>query len=276
MAAKQDLVLGAVSGLDWVDIEVWAHSLTQSGFSGIRAMIVYGDSPQVVANLKAMGFQVLERPLLGTIWNHRFRDFHDVVRASADDLRYCVITDVRDVYFQTDPTAWLERNLTKPMLAASESIRFRDEVWNRTNFEIAFPDLAGRLNDLPVYNVGVLAGEARTIADLTLAIALTAKAAGADVADQAAYNLLLDMEPYRSACQFTRQDEGFACQAGAIADPRRVESYRPYLLEAEPIFDAEGIKTPGGELFALVHQYDRIQPWHDHVRATINQRLAGA
>ena len=179
MAAKQDLVLGAVSGLGWVDIEVWAHSLTQSGFSGIRAMIVYGDSPQVVANLKAMGFQVLERPLLGTIWNHRFRDFHDVVRASADELRYCVITDVRDVYFQTDPMAWLERNLTKPMLAASESIRFRDEVWNRTNFEIAFPDLAGRLDDLPVYNVGVLAGEARTIADLTLAIALMAKAAGA-------------------------------------------------------------------------------------------------
>jgi hypothetical protein len=87
--AKQDLVMGAVGGLDWAHIEVWAHSLANSGFGGIGAMIVYEDgkpeTETVVKNLTSMGFQVLRRTMEGRFMVQRFFHFHDVIRGALDD-----------------------------------------------------------------------------------------------------------------------------------------------------------------------------------------------
>jgi hypothetical protein len=273
MADKEDLVLGAVGGLGWTDIEVWAHSLSLSGFTGIKAMIVYDDGKLVADNLRAMGFQVIEMPLRGSVWNQRFYDIYEVIRGAGDNLRYCVVTDVRDVYFQADPMAWLEAKLTKAFVAASEGILYRDEKWNRDNLTLSFPDLAARLQDRCVYNVGVLAGEARAVADIALAVGLIARSSGANIADQSAYNLLLDMEPYRSACQFGLSEDGLVCQAGTFVSPYTT-ALRPYLLEPLPLFDGELITTAAGIPYAMVHQYDRVQPWHDAVRARLNRLIA--
>lgn len=54
LATKQDLVLGAVGGRGWDQIELWAHSLANRGFKGMVAVIVYGDNQQVIENLQDM------------------------------------------------------------------------------------------------------------------------------------------------------------------------------------------------------------------------------
>lgn len=273
--AKQDLVLGAVGGLPWQQIEVWAHSLTLCGFRGIGAVIVYDDNAEVIGNLRALGFQVLPVALHGRMMVQRFEDFHNVIRPALHDLRYVVIADVRDVYFQSDPIAWLEQNLTAPFLAVTESIRYRDEPWNRANAEASFPSLAGRLMDRCVYCAGVMAGEAGALADLMLAIGLVAKSSDWPTADQAAYNLLLSMEPYASACQFTRSEDGFACQVDALANPAKYAELGQYLLEPRPVFGPDGMRTAGGRLYAIVHQYDRVQPYHDAIRDMLSRKLSG-
>jgi len=220
-----------------------------------------------------MGVQVIAMPLRGSVWSQRFFDMSQVIQAAVKDLRYCVLTDVRDVYFQDDPIGWMEKHLTKPFLASSEGILYRDEPWNRSNLNMSFPDFAPRLLDKCIYNVGVLAGEAQAVADLALAVSLVARSSTAEVADQSAYNLLLDMEPYRSACQFTLSEDGFACQAGTFASPAAAD-LRPHLLEPEPVFDGDMIATAGGVPYALVHQYDRILHWRDGVRHRLNRLLA--
>ena len=275
---KKDLVIGAVGGYQWEQIDVWALSLVKSGFTGIGAVIVYDNNKTVIDNLRSIGFQVIEMPLRGTVFNQRFYDFNEVMQGSIHDLRYAIVTDVRDVYFQTDPTLWLEKNLKKgrSFVAVSEGIKFKDEAWNAGNVQNGYPALAHRVMDKCVYNVGVLAGEAAAVSDLCLSIGAMAKSSGFQVADQSGYNLLLDMEPYKRVAQIVHSEEGFACQAGTFADPNKIAGFRPNLLEPEPVLTPEGVTTAGGLLYPIVHQYDRVPAWNQQLRTALNEKLLAA
>lgn len=272
---KQDLVLGAVGGYQWEQIDVWALSLVKSGFSGIGAVIVYDDNKTVINNLKSIGFQVIEMPLRGSVFNQRFYDFSEVMSGALSDLRYAIVTDVRDIFFQSDPTVWLEQNLKadKQFVAVSEGIQFKNESWNANNAQSGYPALAHRIMDKCVYNVGVLAGEAASVSDLCLAIGSMAKSSGFQVADQSGYNLLLDMEPYTRAAQIVKSEDGFACQAGTFADPKKINGFRPNLLEPESIYTGDAVTTAGGLVYPIVHQYDRVPAWNTGLRTKLNDRL---
>jgi hypothetical protein len=272
---KKDIVLGAVGGYQWEQIDVWALSLAKSGFQGIGAVIVYDNNETVIRNLKQIGFQVITMPLRAHVFNQRFFDFSEVLTPALSDLRYAIVTDVRDVYFQSDPTVWLEANLKKgkKFLAVSEGIRFKDESWNANNVTSGFPALKHRVWEEPVYNVGVLAGEATSVADLCLAVGTIAKSSGFVPADQSGYNILLGMEPYKSVAQICASEDGFACQAGTFADPNKIEGFRPNLMEPEPVLDGQDVKTAGGLIYPVVHQYDRVPAWNHALRVKLNDKL---
>jgi hypothetical protein len=271
--SKQDLVLGAIGGYKWEQVNLWALSLISSGYTGLKAVIVYDNNADVIANFKQLGFQVIEMPLRGSIYNQRFHDFYEVMKPVADKLRYCVVTDARDVYFQSNPMDWLAANLTGKFYAVGEGIKFKDEAWNRDNLNQGFPAIANNIMDKCVYNVGVLAGEAPYISDLCLAVSQIAKSTGFPVADQSGYNLLLDSHPYKDVAQIGLSEDGFACQAGTFADPKKVDGFRPFLLEPEPVLDEEGVKTAGGKLYPVVHQYDRVPEWDQLLRFNLNEKL---
>lgn len=273
MSKKTDLVIGAIGGYQWEQVDVWALSLIKSGFTGIGAVIVYDDNETVINNLTTLGFQVIRMPLRGTVFNQRFQDFYDVVSASADDIRYAIVTDVRDIYFQSNPSTWLEMHLKKSFVAVSEGIQYKNEAWNRDNMLSGFPQHSARMMDTTVHNVGVLAGKAHAIADLCLSISMAAKSSGFQVADQSGYNLLLDMHSYKNDAQTVTSEDGFACQAGTFADPNKIETFRPHLLEPEPTFDEEGVKTSTGKLYPIVHQYDRVPEWNALLRKKLNEKL---
>ncbi|WP_039796981.1 hypothetical protein [Nocardia araoensis] len=275
MAAKKDIVIAAAAGYEWPDVEPWARSLVASGFAGVGAVIVYdrddrGDA--IAENLEALGLYAVRMPPPDSVYNGRFQDIAQVLRMFAPSLRFAVVTDVRDVYFQSDPITWLETHLRRPFLAVSEGLRYSDEKWNRDNLQRSFPAHVQRLWSKPVCNVGVLAGEAGVMADLCLAISLVAASSGVSIADQSGYNLLLDMEPYRSAMQFVPSEDGFACQAGTFADPGKIGTLRPFLLEPEPSLVGESVHTATGMLYPIVHQYDRVPEW----RQALSSRLRSA
>ncbi|MET9025782.1 hypothetical protein ABZW96_09165 [Nocardia sp. NPDC004168] len=275
MAAKKDIVIGAAAGYEWPDVEPWARSLVASGFAGVGAVIVYdrddrGDA--IAENLEALGLYAVRMPPPDSVYNGRFQDIAQVLRMFAPSLRFAVVTDVRDVYFQSDPITWLETHLRRPFLAVSEGLRYSDEKWNRDNLQRSFPAHVQRLWSKPVCNVGVLAGEAGVMADLCLAISLVAASSGVSIADQSGYNLLLDMEPYRSAMQFVPSEDGFACQAGTFADPGKIGTLRPFLLEPEPSLVGDSVRTSTGMLYPIVHQYDRVPEW----RQALSSRLRSA
>jgi hypothetical protein len=186
------------------------------------------------------------------------------------EYRYVISTDVRDVIFQTNPSEWLENNMCdKKINVACESLRYENEPWGKNNMLLSFGSLIyDRVKSNPIYNAGTVSGEIGALSDLFLNVFMSCGGAPANVPggggpDQAALNVLLSTEPYKSITNFAMSEDGYAAQLGTTKDPGKIESFRPHLLEPEPIMVDDVVCTSAGVPFSIVHQYDRVPEWRD-------------
>ena len=166
--------------------------------------------------------------------------------------------------FQQNPSKWLEENLTGPdkqVVASCESIRYKDEPWGDDNLRGSYPALHGMLQDQPIWNCGVQAGRMEAIRDLWLQIWLTCHAGARHNPDQAAYNILLNLTPWKSITRFAMSEDAWACQAGTTVDPTKINGFRPNLLEPEPVWRGGMARTSMDITHAILHQWDRIPSW---------------
>lgn len=275
VAGERDAVIGVILGYGWDEISVWANSLTQTGFSGARVLIALGADPDFVAKLGVAGFTVLQPHATERLrMNGGFAPFlverFQLIAnyLAATDYRFVVLTDVRDVVFQDNPSLWLQAHLDGGLLASSEGVRIGDEWWGSHILESAFgKDALNSVRDRISHNAGIIAGKPEHCRRLCLDIVRLCTQEHETGADQAAYNLILNEEPWRQAVKTVRHDVPWACQAGTVADPRQLPQLRDALLEAEPVFDGAFVRTTGGEPYAIVHQYDRVPRWREFFEA---------
>ena len=106
-----------------------------------------------------------------------------------------------------------------------------------------------------------LGGKAEYIKDLVFQIFFNGINRPIPIVDQAVYNVLLQTQPYKGVTFFANQLHGWACQAGTTVDPSKIEGFRPNLTEAEPVWKDGKVYTADGNLFSIVHQYDRVPEW---------------
>jgi hypothetical protein len=85
------------------------------------------------------------------------------------------------------------------------------------------------------------------------------------------FNVLIQTQPYKDVVLQATQASGWACQAGTVADPTKMDTFRPNLLEDEPIFVDGTVLTSTGKPFCIVHQYDRVPSWRQHVMEKYKQ-----
>ena len=131
-----------------------------------------------------------------------------------------IITDVRDVIFQNNPTVWLDEEeqeapfrgdremlifLPKKFIVlGSENMAYGDEPWNTHNMECAFgPFFIDRMRGEPVYCAGVIAGSRDEVQGLCFNVWMTSRLMNQHVhggggPDQAALNLIVREEPFKS------------------------------------------------------------------------------
>ncbi len=272
----RDIVIGSITDYDMEAIRPWVNSLELSGFTGMKAMLCYCVKQPVIDELVSRGFTIFafERTADGVGYSKPFtivveRFFHmgfflkDARKKY--NLRYLIAPDVRDVVFQSNPSVWLERHIQdKKIIAPLESISYEHEAWGRQNLLQSYgADIYSAHCGNTIVNAGTLAGEVDTMLDLFLTVYLAAKGGASVNPDQAALNIILHTKAYRDMTAFTPAHAGWACQAGVTADPQKIAVHRPYLTEAEPVFDGGAVLTPSGEPFVLVHQYDRVPAWRD-------------
>lgn len=282
-----DLIIGCFTDYDWHQIKPWTESIDRCGFKGDKAMIVFNASFPTVQELLNRQFNIFAfgkddtngrftYPGQFSIVVQRFYHLWQYLLQLPEDKKYrnVITTDVKDVIFQTDPSQWLQKNLKgKKIVVSSESLRYQDEAWGDQNMASSFPMMHPFMRDREIWNCGVLAGEISVMRDLFLNIYLASGGApqqvpGGGGPDQAALNILMSMEPYKSITRFARSEDGWACQAGTTVDPRKIDGFRDKLLEAEPRWDGEHSTTSKGKTHAILHQWDRIPDW----RATIERR----
>lgn len=278
---SKDIIIGSFTNYDWNKIKFWVNSISASGFTGDKAMLIYNCEIQTAQALSERGFKIMafnqdkntghlyfDGQLIIVVerffhlWQFMSQLFKDY------DYRYVIHTDVKDVVFQTNPSDWLSANMgDAKILASSESLQYQHEPWGNDNMARSFPWVYPIVKDQPIWNCGVQAGVPDVMKDLWLNIYLLCKGNVVPNPDQAAYNVLLNLEPYKSITKFSTSEDGWACQAGTTIDPAKIAGFKQHLLEPQPLWDGKYATTSTGIRHTVLHQYDRIPTWKPIVEA---------
>ena len=280
MTQQKDLIIGAIDGYDWNRIKYWVNSIEKSGFDGFKAMIVFKCDKDTIKKLVDKGFTIVgfhqdeEGNTLApksrfTIHVDRFFHIWNLLRNLQEDSipRFVIATDVKDVIFQSNPSEWLEKNLgDKRLVAGSEAIQYANEPWGKQNLIEAFGSYFYEIfKDKPIYNVGTVAGSFEYMRDLSFVLFQMSMNRPIPIVDQAVFNILLYNQPWFGVTKFCDMSDGWAVQAGTVADPSKITAFRPHLLEQPPMLSWEGdfVKTWNNVAPCIVHQYDRVPIWKD-------------
>lgn len=284
---ERNLIIGAATGYNYNQLKPWVESIDEvCGDDVDRVLIVGNISQETRVKLVAKDFQLIDMPNIPNVPIHvgRFLAIYNYLKDTWQDYKFVVTTDVKDVYFQSNPFVWLEEIIgvgddSYKLVAGSESMKYEDEPWGNENLLQAYgPYVHETFKKNEIYNVGTIGGDSEYVKDLMFNIFFNSINRPIPIVDQAVYNVLLQTQPYKDQTFFAKQCDGWACQSGTTVDPSKIEHFRPHLLEAEPTF-VNGLVLTGqngylceeGTPFVIVHQYDRVPEWKKHVMEKYKQ-----
>ena len=246
-------IVGCITQYQLNDIRPYVESIKKSGFGGDKVMLVYDVSAEVINYLKENGWILFQSELQEHIILQRFRDMYVILNQYETDT--IIWTDVKDVIFQKDPTEWLSKNMNADILAFSECVKLKDDQWACVNSGTSFPIEWEWLQHKTSYCAGTIVGKKNSIKDLFIEIYRWSKTTAnpEQLSDQAAYNVLINLEHFKNSVQFVKQEEGFVTQMGTVW----VKQNELPILEPTPIYKDSKLYNQFGEEFVIVHQYDR-------------------
>jgi len=248
-------IIGCITKYTVNDIKPYVESIEQSGFTGKKLMLVYDVTNQVVEYLKIKGWEIYSSVLKEHIIIQRFRDVYSLLDNYIDDI--IIWTDVKDVVFQRNPISWIETHKTKEIMSFSECVVFKDDDWACTNAGTSFPIEWKWLQNKTSYCAGTIIADAKALKDLFIEIYHWSKTTSNpnQLSDQAAYNILINLNHFKENVQFVKQEEGGVTQLGTVFIKKNVFGNK--LLEPTPKYKDGIFTTQTDEPFAIVHQYDR-------------------
>ena len=278
--AQKDLIIGGCTNYGINQLKPWVLSVNECMPDAHKVMCVGNASDETRKWLSSQGFDIVDMPNLNVpVHVLRFLSIYEYLRKTWQDYRYVVTTDVKDVYFQWSPFKWMENQsisddmiVNQKLVCGSEGIRYCDDPWGNENLMQAYgPYVHDLFKNNTIYNVGVLGGSSEYMKDLVFNIFTNAINRPIQICDQAVFNVLINTQPYYDVMFFAGNHHAWACQAGTMVDPSKIESFRPFLLDAEPTFDNGVVWTANREMYCIVHQYDRVPEWKKFVQQKYGQ-----
>ena len=267
----KDLIISAFRGYTYTQVKPYIDSINESGFTGDKILIALNSTKESVAKIADSGFTVIDggnEPQRMMFHMERFIHIYNFLKDHWQDYNNIISTDVRDVIFQRNPSEYLDEKLCVggeyKMIATSEAIKVKDEPWNRDNIIKCFGQMFyEQIQDQEILNVGILAGKAEYIKDLCAALFQLSLNRADWVADQAAYNIMMNWKQYNQT-YIARLKDAWACNLHVTNKPDQLEQFGPYLLEARPTFKDGLVVNENDEPFHIVHQYDRVPELKKH------------
>jgi hypothetical protein len=274
----KDLIVGCATNYDWSKLKYWVNSINASGFEGDKVLILMNCDKDTVQKVTDAGFSIIgfnqdadgNLTYQSQLMVHVERFIHIYKLLKDNQYRYVITTDVKDVIFQKNPSTWLENNLSdkEQLVFASESIKYKDEPWGRENLTQCYGQgIYEDFKNNTIFNVGVLAGRGYAMRDLVLQLFLNCINRPIPIVDQAVFNVMISRHPYLDSSMYTTSETGWACQLGTTADPSKLDSFRPFLLELLPKLENDKVVTSTGIEYTIVHQYDRVPEWKKVIEA---------
>lgn len=270
---KKDLIIGAFNNYtDYDVLKPWVQSIKDTGFTGDTVLFAIGTTDELVQKLTGEGVIVIALPKNDSMMIHmqRFIHIYNFLKDNQDRYRFVISTDVRDVIFQSNPSAYLEKcidyNFVTGAIASSESIKIKDEEWNRENIRKNYGDyFYNQIKENDVCNVGILAGRSNLIEELCFYLYQFSLNRPDWVCDQAAYNILLGTNLWKHHIRTLRLSDAWAVNAHVTNKPDLIDKLKDYLLETSPSMNDDGlIVNSDGVPFVVVHQYDRVPEWMEY------------
>jgi len=253
--ASKNLIIGGFTNYGINQLKPWVISAKEvAGDNDV--VLVYGNATS--GTLKWLDDQgVILVPMMQVqnvpIHVMRFLSIYAYLRSFYKDYEYVVTTDVKDVYFQTDPFKFL---VDRKLVIASEGLRYKDEPWGNENlFQAYGPFVYEEFKDNEIFNVGTFGGESEYVKDMVFHIFTNGVNRPIPIVDQAVFNVLINTQPFKDVVSKTTQ---WAAELGTIMDPSKIAGFRPNLLFPEPVWENGLLKDCMGQVFPIVHQYDRV------------------
>jgi hypothetical protein len=279
----KDVIVGCATNYDWSKLKYWVNSINASGFEGDKVLILMNCDKDTVQKVTDAGFSIIgfnqdnqgNLTYQSQLMVHVERFIHIYRLLKDNQYRFVITTDVKDVIFQKNPSVWLENNLTdkENLVFSSESIKYKDESWGRENLTQCYGQgIYEDFKNNTIFNVGVLAGRGFAMRDLTLQLFVNCINRPIPIVDQAVFNVMVSRHPYLDSSMYTVSEDGWACQLGTTADPSKIDSFRPFLLEPSPKLEGDKVVTSEEIEYTIVHQYDRIPEWRKVIEAKYDDK----
>jgi hypothetical protein len=252
MHQSPTLVLGLAAGLHFGDVRPFAVSLCQSGFQG-RCVLFVSPTTRGIEHLEAHGISTVlfERPfeLAHLPYNaYRYFLYLNFLRNSPERFERILLTDVRDVVFQSDPFAfpWPEG-----LSVGMEDTRMRIGGCEHMVRWLARHPLGtdgSELYDQPISCSGITVGDHDAV--VCYLDALT--------------GLLLPFTPGPRMAGYDQGVHNRLLHSGALDPVTRHDNSGPILTlgykQEVPFQDENGdVLNETGEPAHIVHQYDRME-----------------
>jgi len=254
----KNLIIGGFTNYNANHLKPWVLSAkVHSGDdSDTDIVLVYGNASDETLNwLESQGVIIVPMLEVQNVPIHvlRFLSIYEYLHKHWQKYEYVITTDVKDVYFQTDPFKFL---VNRKLIVASEGLKYKDESWGNENLFQAYGQYVyEQFKDNEIFNVGTFGGQSEYVKDMVFHIFTNAINRPIPICDQAVFNVLLNTQPFKDIATKTIQ---WAAELGTIMDPSKIARFRPNLLFAEPVWENGLLKDVDGHIFPIVHQYDRV------------------
>lgn len=265
MSGDVDLIIGHWSNLPFADLEPFLASLRHSGFSGDVCIFVSDVSRETVRQLQDHRVRV-ERPGQSaqprmTPLSSRFFTYLDFLARHGGNYRYVMLTDLRDVVFQSDPFAMA---LPADIVFAQERCRLGDCPVNRSWVTQGYGDaVAENMRDCLVScagtTFGTVGGMLRYLAVITSELTSRPVPIEGGI-DQGVHNYVVHMRPPAGAWLDTT--DSIAATLHYVPDDSVVMSSRGALID--------------GKLVPVLHQWQKHAALAGYVRSNARFRLSPA
>ncbi|MDF2789079.1 MAG: hypothetical protein K0S80_2177 [Neobacillus sp.] len=132
---KKDVIMGVMMYYTWEEIKPYFLSLEKTGYTGEVVIFIdyIGEETQNILKNLNLDIQLIpfHRTGLENIFHindYRYYLYLNFLEANSDRYTNVLLTDVRDVYFQSNPfqAGWSEECIT----VAKEAVRIKEEYWN--------------------------------------------------------------------------------------------------------------------------------------------------
>jgi len=266
---KKCLTIASCQGYDYKTISPWINSLNSCGFKGDKVIIGIDASDELEKQITRAGVYCykVKSTENKNRYIERFKHIADFLKIFQDSYDYIITTDIKDVIFQKNPEEWIRNNIkNNNIIASSESIKIKDENWNKYQIYAALGNEIGKfLENYEAQNIGILAGKIDSIFKISEYIYYQGLKCSNTNGDQPLFNYIIHNE-LKEKTLFANHDNGWSLNCGVAACDRTEKEFKKHLLHNIPHIDSNNIiRNFKNEEICIIHQYDRNSLWKDNL-----------